>query len=74
MAAFALWVACLMAKRPAPRRILVADEPFKNVNGEAAQVRLARLLPLLSQEFGIQFLFVTDDDWLKTGKIIDLSL
>jgi hypothetical protein len=51
----------------------VADEPFKFVNGEEEQERVATLLETLSQELAIQFIIVTDDSWLKIGKVIELT-
>jgi hypothetical protein len=73
VAAFALRIACLLLQRPAVRKVVVADEPFKFVNGEEEQERVATLLETLSQELAIQFIIVTDDSWLKIGKVIELT-
>lgn len=73
VAAFALRVACLMLMQPARRRVLVLDEPFRDVNGEEYQSRVAALLESLADDLGVQFLIVSDDDWLRVGKVIDLE-
>lgn len=73
VAAFALRLACLMLSRPKKRLLLVADEPFKNVNGKVYQDRVGSLLLQLSEELGIQFIIVTDDPWLYIGKVIELG-
>lgn len=72
VAAFALRVASLTMTRPARRRLLVLDEPFKNVNGEDYQSRMIELVDYLSKELDLQLLIVTDDDWLKTGTVVEL--
>lgn len=73
IAAFALRLACLMLAKPQRRRLLLMDEPMKNVNGEAYQEKVGSLLETLARDFGIQFVIVSDDDWLKTGKVICLD-
>lgn len=70
--ALALRLACLVLSRPKKQMLLVLDEPFKNVNGEEYQERVGELLLTLSKEFGVQMLIVSDDDWLKIGKVIEL--
>lgn len=72
VAAFALRLACLVLAKPRRRRFLCLDEPFKNINGERYQQRMAELLEILSKEMGVQMLIVTDDPWLKIGKVIEL--
>lgn len=70
---FALRLACILLSRPRRRRLLVADEPMKFVNGSKYQSRVAELLESLAKELDFQMVIVTDDDWLKIGKIIDLE-
>lgn len=72
VAAFALRVACLVMK-PAGRKILIADEPFKNVNGQGNRERCAAMVEELAKEFDFQIIMTTGYDWLKIGKVIDLS-
>jgi hypothetical protein len=72
VAAFALRVACLLLSRPRLRRLIVADEPMKNVNGEVYQSRVGEMLLTLGRELGVQMVIVSDDDWLKIGKVVEL--
>jgi DNA repair exonuclease SbcCD ATPase subunit len=72
VAAFALRVACLVLSTPRRRRLLILDEPMKWVNGEDYQGRVASLLQSLARDFGIQMVIVSDDDWLRIGKVVDL--
>lgn len=72
IAALALRVACLVMLRPAPRRIIISDEPMKNVNGSVYQDRVGQLIETLAEELDVQFIIVTDDDWLKIGKVVEL--
>lgn len=70
IAALALRLACLLLVRPKARRILILDEPMRNVNGEVYQSRVGGLLLDLAKEMNVQFIIVTDDDWLRIGKVI----
>lgn len=72
VAAFALRLACLMLSRPRKRLLIMADEPMKNVNGEEYQERVGALILELARETGVQFLIVSDDDFLKVGKVVEL--
>ena len=72
VASFALRLVALVLARPRRRKLLVLDEPMKNVNGTEYQGRVGELLELLAAEFGVQIVLVTDDDWLKIGKVIEL--
>jgi len=73
VAAFALRLACLTLSTPRRRKLLVLDEPMKNVNGQAYQDRVGRLILTLAERTGVQFVIVTDDDWLKVGNVIELE-
>lgn len=73
VASFALRVASLLLMRPAKRRLIVTDEPFRFVNGEEYQERVGEMVETLANEMGIQFLIVSDDDWLKIGKVVHLT-
>ena len=72
VAAFALRLACVALALPRRRRLLVLDEPFRFVNGEEYQSRIGGMLEVLAAETGMQIILVTDDDWLKIGKVIQL--
>lgn len=73
VAAFALRLACLCLKRPAARKLLVLDEPFKNPS-EEYMPRIRALLEILSRELKVQILLVTHEAALKTGTIVPLSM
>lgn len=73
VAAFALRLACLCLKRPAARKLLVLDEPFKNPS-EEYMPRIRALLEILSRELKVQILLVTHEAQLKTGTIVPLSM
>lgn len=74
IASFALRISDIMLRQPPLRRILVSDEPFKWVNGEEKRKRLAALIEILAEEMNMQFVIVTDDDWLKIGNVVDLNM
>lgn len=72
VAAFALRLAALLMMRPAPRRVLFLDEPFKHLSrGHTGRVRL--LLETLSKEMRVQFVIVTHNEGLKAGRVIELT-
>jgi len=73
VASFALRIACLMLSRPPHRKVIIGDENFRFVNGEEYQERMGELLMTLAKELGFQFILVSDDSWLKHGKVIDLE-
>lgn len=72
VAALALRLASLVL-RPALAKLLIMDEPFKNINGEEYQQRAGALMETLAEEMGFQFIIVTDDDWLKVGKVVQMA-
>ena len=72
VAAFGLKVACLCLQRPKPRLYFQADEPFRNVNGEEYQSRVGAMILQLSKDLDLQFLIVSDDDWMEIGKVVRL--
>lgn len=72
VAAFALRLSCLLLSKPARRRLLVLDEPFKFVHPPERRPLLVAMLELLADEFNVQFLIVTGIDELKCGKVIEL--
>lgn len=72
IAAFAARVARLMLARPARRRLLVLDEPFRFVSRDL-RPRVRRLIETLASEMGIQFVMVTHDPQLAAGKVIEVE-
>lgn len=73
VAAFGLRLACLLLQRPKRRLVLIADEPFKNINGRDNQERAGAMLEALAEETGVQMIIVSDDPWLNIGKVIDIE-
>jgi hypothetical protein len=72
VASFALRLAELVLARPRKRKLLVCDEPMRNLNGDEYQQRFGELILALSEELGIQIILATDDEWLKIGKVVVL--
>jgi len=71
VAAFALRLACLIFAKPAKRRLLCLDEPFKMVDADNA-ARIGDLLMSLSEELKLQIILVTHNENLQIGKVIQL--
>lgn len=72
VAAFALRLSALLLQKPARRRLLVLDEPFRFVSTEYRS-RLPIMLELLSTEFDVQFVMITHMDELRCGSVIELE-
>jgi DNA repair exonuclease SbcCD ATPase subunit len=73
VAAFALRLACLLLTKPSPRRILVMDEPFKNVHGSIYRERVGLMLESLAEEMDFQFIMSTGIEDFHIGKVINLE-
>jgi len=73
VAAFALRLACLLLKRPAGRRMLVLDEPFKCLRGGQNRARTRVMLERLSEELGLQLLICTDIPEYRLGTVVELG-
>lgn len=72
VAAFALRLSSLMLARPACRRVVVMDEPFKFVSvGRRDRVRA--MLESLAEDLDVQFVMVTHMDELRCGTIVELE-
>jgi len=72
VAAFALRLACLLMSRPRSRKLMILDEPFRFVD-LVGQQRICQLLEILAKEMGVQFVMVTHEDELESGKVVILS-
>lgn len=69
--AFALRLACLVLSTPKRRKLLILDEPFKNLSAE--YIPIARELILkLAEQLNVQFLIVTHIQDLMLGKVVQL--
>ena len=76
VAALGLRLACVLMSRPLRRRLLVLDEPFRNVRGKGNKQRLRSLLVGLSDDVDFQFILNVDVDSYPEfvlGKIIDMG-
>ena len=72
VAAFALRLTDLLLAKPRRRLLIVADEMAKFINGEVYQERFVAILETLAEEFGVQMVLVSDDDFLQLGKVVKL--
>ena len=72
VASLGLRLAKLLMERPARRKLIVLDEPFKNVHGAEKRRRAANLILTLANEMKVQFVIVTGLEWLKVGKVVEL--
>lgn len=73
VAAFALRLSCLMLSKPALRKTLVFDEPFRFIHGDTYRDRVRLMVEKLSADLGVQFIIATGIEELKTGTILDLG-
>lgn len=72
VSSFALNLSALMLSKPAVRRILIMDEPFKYVSPEYRN-NIQQMLDKLSKDFNIQFIMVTShQSQISIGKEIKL--
>lgn len=73
VAAFALKIAALILSHPPKRRVLILDEPFKNVSSANQYLdKIPELLQCLSEELNLQIIMITHIDELTVGKVIDM--
>ena len=73
VAAFALRLVCIVMMHPKRRRLVVLDEPFKNVRGEEYQQRVREMLEQICAELQFQVIINTDLEEMRSGSIIDLE-
>lgn len=73
VAAFALRLASLIYTRPACRKVLILDEPFKHLSKQYRPA-VKNLLLHLSHEYNIQIIMVTHDPVLEIGKVIEVGV
>lgn len=73
VAALALRIACLLLCRPACRRLLVLDEPFRNIRGDENRRRTRELLLGLANDLGMQIILNTDIPAYRLGTVLELG-
>ena len=71
VASFALRLAALMLAKPHHRKILIMDEPFKNISFEYRD-NIRIMLESLSKDFGVQIIMVTHETGFRCGKVVRL--
>ena len=71
VASFGLRCAALAMCKPAPRGVLVMDEPFRFVSVNY-RPRLVGMLQVLCSELGVQIIMVTHIPELRIGEVIEL--
>lgn len=70
--AFALRLACLILTRPAVRRLIVLDEPFKHLSAEY-RVRVRSMLEGLAEQMDTQIILVTHSTEFHIGKVVEVG-
>jgi hypothetical protein len=73
VAAFALRLAAIVLSRPAKRKLLILDEPFKNIRGEANRQRAREMVKRVSEDLGVQIIINTDIPTFQLGKIVEMN-
>jgi len=76
VASLALRVACIVMAKPPARRLLVLDEPFRNVRGKQNKARLREMLEMLADELQFQFILNIDSDAypeFMLGKVVEMG-
>lgn len=61
IASFALRVASWSMQTPRSRNVLILDEPFKHLKGEAANRRMLEMLSQVSKKLNLQIIMVSDE-------------
>ena len=73
VASLGLRLACLVMTRPRLRRLLVLDEPWKNLRGVDYRRRVKTMLLRLAEELDVQFVINTDIPEFQLGYVVDLD-
>lgn len=75
VASLSLRLACVMLSKPGRQRLLVLDEPFRNVRGKHNKKRLRAMLLSLAKDLQFQFILNVDNDAypeFSLGEVIQL--
>lgn len=72
IAGIALRLSCLLLSKPYKRRLLILDEPFKNISPNYRPL-IPELLIELSKELKVQIIMTTNFPEYICGKVIDLD-
>ena len=71
VAALALRLACIVLAKPTLKRIIIMDEPFRNLDQKNRE-NIRILLEELAKDFKVQFIIVTHEIAFQTGKVIEI--
>jgi energy-coupling factor transporter ATP-binding protein EcfA2 len=71
VAALALRLACIVLAKPALKRVIIMDEPFRNLDMQNRE-NMRMLLEELSEDFKVQFILVTHEIAFHAGKVIKI--
>ncbi|MFH0766602.1 MAG: hypothetical protein V1920_00735 [Bacillota bacterium] len=72
-----LRLACVLLSKPLRRRLLILDEPFRNVRGKHNKQRLRELLLDLAKDMDFQFILNVDADSYPEfvlGKTVEMGI
>lgn len=75
VAAFGLRLSAIMLTRPPLRRVMILDEPFRNIRGQEYRERVRDLVVQLAEELQVQFIINIDTTIypeFELGKVIRL--
>jgi DNA repair exonuclease SbcCD ATPase subunit len=61
VASFALRVASWSMQNPRSRNVLILDEPFKHLKGEADNRKMLQMVKEVSEKLGLQIIMVSDE-------------
>lgn len=61
VASFALRIASWSMQRPRSDSLIIADEPFKHLKGEDANLRVLDMINEMSKKLGLQIIMVSDE-------------
>jgi len=71
LCSFALRLSCIALSKPHLRRIMLLDEPFRNLDVQN-RMKIGTMLQQLSEDFKMQFILVTHESEFRTGKVIEI--
>jgi DNA repair exonuclease SbcCD ATPase subunit len=73
IASLGLRLACILFTKPKLDRVLILDEPYKNVRGDEYKRRTKDMLLRLADDLGLQIIINTDIKEYQIGKVIELE-
>jgi len=71
--AFATRMAKILLSRPPRRRLVVLDEPFKNIRGAGNKKRTKDMVMVMAEEFDFQFIINSDISAYQMGTVVEMT-